>query len=52
MADGHILNWRNRPMKRLKIEDMATLDPREVPMYWLSDVALFTGVPASTVFPW
>src|SRR5438067_1335669 len=52
MADGHILNWRNRPMKRLKIEDMATLDPREVPMYWLSDVALFTGVPASTVKRW
>ena len=47
-----ILQWRKVQMARLKIEDMADLDPREVPMYWLSDVALFTGVPASTIKRW
>jgi uncharacterized protein (DUF433 family) len=47
-----ILPWRKAPMARLKIEDMADLDPREVPMYWLSDVALFAGVPASTIKRW
>jgi uncharacterized protein (DUF433 family) len=52
MEPGRILSWRRTQMNRLKIEDMATLDPREVPMYWLSDVALFTGVPASTVKRW
>lgn len=39
-------------MQRIRIEDMADLDPREVPMYWLSEVALFTGVPASTIKRW
>lgn len=48
---GRVLRLR-RPMERLKIEDLAALDPREVPMYWLSDVALFTGVPASTIKRW
>jgi uncharacterized protein (DUF433 family) len=52
MESPRILGWRKKPMKRLKIEDMATLDPREVPMYWLSDVALFTGVPESTLKRW
>jgi uncharacterized protein (DUF433 family) len=47
-----ILQWPMVQMERLKIEDMADFDPREVPMYWLSDVALFTGVPASTVKRW
>lgn len=47
-----ILHWSKTTMKRLKIEDMATLDPREVPMYWLSEVALFTGVPVSTIKRW
>jgi uncharacterized protein (DUF433 family) len=49
---GHLLGWQNKRMKRLRIEEMATLDPREVPMYWLSEVALFTGVPASTLKRW
>jgi uncharacterized protein (DUF433 family) len=39
-------------MSRLKIEDMAAFDPREVPMYWLSEIALFTGVPKSTLKRW
>ena len=39
-------------MDKFKIEDMAALDPREVPIYWLSDVALFTGVPESTLKRW
>lgn len=47
---GNILSWLH--MKRLRIEDMASLDPREVPMYWLSEVALFTGVPSSTLKRW
>jgi uncharacterized protein (DUF433 family) len=50
MPQGRIVKWKR--MKRLKIEDMAHLDPREVPMYWLSDVALFTGVPESTLKRW
>jgi len=40
------------PTTRLKIEEMAGLDPREVPMYWLSEVALYTGVPESTLKRW
>lgn len=52
MENGRIIEWRDRRMKRLKIEDMGKLDPREVPMYWLSDVALFTGVPESTLKRW
>lgn len=47
-----VLRWRNKDMKRLSIEDMATLDPREVPIYWHSEVAMFTGVPESTVKRW
>jgi uncharacterized protein (DUF433 family) len=47
-----ILHLAQGTMAKIKIEDMATLDPREVPMYWLNDVALFTGVPASTVKRW
>jgi uncharacterized protein (DUF433 family) len=51
---GHprIINWPKGRMKRLQIEELATYDPREVPMYWLGDVALFTGVPASTLKRW
>src|SRR5262245_54376640 len=49
---AHLLHWRTRHMKRLSIEDMAALDPREVPMYWLSDIAVFTGVPESTLKRW
>lgn len=52
MASGRILNWRRMKSSRLKIEDMAGMDPREVPIYWLSEVALFTGVPESTVKRW
>jgi uncharacterized protein (DUF433 family) len=52
MGAGRVMKWRKMKTTRLKIEDMATLDPREVPMYWLSEVALFTGVPASTVKRW
>lgn len=51
MENGRVLGWRTR-MKKLSIEDMATLDPREVPMYWLSEVALFTGVAESTLKRW
>jgi uncharacterized protein (DUF433 family) len=39
-------------MKRVALEEMAAFDPREVPLYWLSDVAMFTGVPESTVKRW
>jgi uncharacterized protein (DUF433 family) len=39
-------------MKRFKIEELATFDPREVPLYWLSQVALFTGIPESTLKRW
>lgn len=52
METRRVLRWRNGMDKKLKIEDMATLDPREVPMYWLSEVALFTGVPPSTLKRW
>jgi uncharacterized protein (DUF433 family) len=52
MESGRVLDWRKQRMSRLKIEDMADLDPREVPMYWLSEVALFTGVPDSTLKRW
>ena len=48
---AEILRWK-KPMKRFSIEEMAALDPREVPMYWLSDVAVFTGVPESTLKRW
>ena len=50
MAD--VLRWRRKAMKRLTIEEMATLDPREVPLYWHSEVAMFTGVPESTLKRW
>jgi uncharacterized protein (DUF433 family) len=49
---GRLIKWQNPRMQRMSIEDMAGLDPREVPMYWLSDVALFTGIPASTLKRW
>lgn len=46
-----VLSWRGR-MKRRSIEDMAALDPREVPLYWHSEVAAFTGVPEPTLKRW
>lgn len=52
MPSARVLGWRKEPMQRVKIEDMATLDPREVPMYWLYEVALFTGVAESTLKRW
>lgn len=47
-----VLRWPNKKMKRLSIEDMATMDPREVPLYWHSEVAMFTGVAESTLKRW
>lgn len=52
MERTNIVAWRRGRMKRLKIEEMATLDAREVPRYWIGEVAIFTGVPVSTLKRW
>lgn len=52
MGRARVYDWPKGRMKRLQIEEMATLDPREVPMYWLADVALFAGIPESTLKRW
>ena len=48
----NLLRWPTDRMRRRQIEELADIDPREVPLYWLSEVALFTGVPASTLKRW
>ena len=52
MERTNIVAWHKRRMKRLKIEEMATLDAREVPRYWIGEVSVFTGVPVSTLKRW
>jgi uncharacterized protein (DUF433 family) len=47
-----ILKQKLLHMRRLKIEQLANLDPREVPLYWMSEVSRFTGIPESTLQRW
>jgi len=52
MTYGRLITWPTLNMKRASLEELAALDPREVPLYWLSEVALYTGVAAGTLKYW
>jgi uncharacterized protein (DUF433 family) len=54
MEYGCVLSWPHDPMRKqdLHVLRLAAMDPREAPMYSAADIALYTGVPPSTLRYW
>jgi uncharacterized protein (DUF433 family) len=51
METGRVLPWQMQKPD-LELTRLAAMDPREAPMYSAAEIALYTGVPASTLQYW